>query len=137
MPAGRRLLGAHVKGYAAAYFENLADYRGAEAHARDLAARGHHQAARDLTDALADLREAARQHRSARGIPEPIPIPTEETSPHGPTVTTATAARHLGVTDRRVRYLIADGTLAATRDGTGPWRIPSTALADYTTRRTA
>ena len=130
-PRGRRPLGAYVTGYPAALIFRMLE--------RPLmqSIRAHHAAGRlelagDLAVTLADLREAAAQHRaateagSAEAAPAPEHAPSEVPAPSGGfqmEVDVRAAAERLGVTERRVRQLLGTGVLAGGKDRAGRWSV--------------
>lgn len=134
MPRGRRPLGANVSGLAAALIVNRIE-DSFERTIRDYYAAGHVDLSRQLGVTLADLREAARQHRactaSEPGNAETVdPVSTAGSEsvvapPSAPAswVDVRAAAEALDVTERRARQLLVAGTLAGRRDRTGRWSV--------------
>ncbi len=130
-PRGRRPLGAYVTGYPAV----LIVHQLGESLERSI--RAHHAAgrlelARDLAVTLADLREAATQHRAATegGSAEAAPVseraPSDVPAPSGGflmEVDVRAAAERLDVTERRVRQLLGTGELAGQKDRAGRWSV--------------
>lgn len=131
-PRGRRPLGAYVTGYAAI----LIVHQLGESFERSI--RAHHasgrlELARDLAVTLADLREAAAQHRAATGHgsaeTEPVPVTGGSATEANPTrlapagADVRAAAEALGVSPRRVRQLLTSGELAGQQDRTGRWSV--------------
>lgn len=130
-PRGRRPLGAYVTGYPAVLIVHQLG-ESLEQSIRAHHAAGRLELARDLAVTLADLREAAAQHRaateagSAEAAPAPEHAPSEVPAPSGGflmEVDVRAAAERLGVTERRVRQLLGTGALAGAQDRTGRWSV--------------
>src|SRR5690606_28699325 len=90
-------------------------------------ANGQGDVARDLEAAYLDLREAGRQWLATRddGAGTELgstPAPTPDTAATFEWVDCPGAAAALGVSERRVRQLVADGLLAGPKVG-GTWLI--------------
>ena len=75
-----------------------------------------------IAEALAAIEQVGRAERARRAgeLPHGIPQPTPPGIVEG--MSTATAARHLGITERAVRARLERGTLAGERTPTG-WRV--------------
>lgn len=109
----RPMLGARVRGCAAAVLVRVLDER--LAHVETLAAAGV-VTAQDLTDtreAFAEIREAGQAwvewRAAANGSAEALPAETAPRSMHE--ICSDEAAEMLGVSSRRVRQLLAAGLL--------------------------
>ncbi len=102
-------------------------------------------------DALVEAAHQAVEHPDGdspkpHGDPLAAEVPTDEADPtprrvlrarSGDTYGTADAARLLGLSDRRVRQLVAEGQLPGERDPAGVLRIPQQAVhAERARRRT-
>ena len=151
--ARRPQLGAHIRGPAAVWLlRGIRD--GAEADAVAHFQRvGRPDVAAVIADAMAQLREAARQWEAAvRADGASVDGSAEAGSteagggssqlggrpPGGSEVVdTATAAGRLGVSERRVRQLLADGPLTGRKVGR-QWLVERTSITEYQAmRRTA
>lgn len=123
---GRRPLGAYVSGVAALYVLRRVegDVPGSVAHFR---ATGQPDVAAALVALHGDLREAARQYIASRdGDPaatdsgSPVAASAADAGTFNQAVDCQAAAAELGVSDRYVRQLLAEGTLAGRKVG-GRW----------------
>lgn len=131
MPRGRRPLGAYVAGYPAALIAHQLG-ESLERSIRAHQAAGRLELARDLAVTLADLREAAAQHRDATGTGSAEAAqPAESTPSDVPAssggfltgVDVRAAALVLSVSPRRVRQLLTSGALVGDQDRTGRWSV--------------
>lgn len=135
IPRGRRPLGAQVSGYAAVWMYNLLGDRAPDS-IRHHHAMGRKDIAQQIADAVADLREAARQHQAATGTtPVSVHENAEGSASSSPAVSgpvgsdspgevdVREAAAVLRVTPSRARQLLRAGDLAGRQDRTGRWSV--------------
>ena len=126
---GRRALGAHVSGPAAVWLLRYVGEANVRRSIANFRATGHEDVARDLEAAYLDLHEAARQWLAARNDDgtttelgtSVVPGPEPE-APLNVAMDCPGAAAALGVSERRVRQLVAGGLLAGRKVG-GTWLI--------------
>lgn len=126
---GRRALGAHVSGPAAVWLLRYVGEANVRRSIANFRANGRPDVARDLEAAYLDLREAARQWLAARDDDgtstelgtSVVPGPEPE-APLNVAMDCPGAAAALGVSERRVRQLVAGGLLAGRKVG-GTWLI--------------
>lgn len=91
-----------------------------------------------VVSSIAADREARRHRESARAVP-PAPSASGPSALDRPTsapsvsewITTAEAARRLGVTERQARRLARDGRVRARQDDRGTWRLDGRAVGTY------
>lgn len=138
IPRGRRPLGAHVTGYAAVWAWNILGDKAADSIRHHLTT-GRPEIAQQIADAVAELREAARQHLEAGDLPttsgrgnaevETGPV-AAVSEPLGSgslgfqgEVDVRAAALVLSVSPRRVRQLLEVGDLSGRQDRTGRWSV--------------
>jgi excisionase family DNA binding protein len=125
--SGRYLLpspGVYVPGWACAVLDRMA----LDALRREV--RGQYA---DLDHVLGAVHEAALRFRVAADSGSRVDR-TDTRPASSAAVDTRTAAARLGVSPRRVRQLIAEGQLLATRIGAG-WAIEVDTLTDHLTLR--
>lgn len=104
---------------------------------RSFRSMGRHDVAQAIESYVADLREAAMQFRESKGEPSGrgnAEVPTASSgapyvrmvAPEGSTPAWAdvrAASDALGVSERRVRQLLAAGDLTGRQDRTGRWSV--------------
>lgn len=122
----RRPLGAHVPGAAAAWLLRRVDEEAVRRDVAQFKALGREDIAESLAAAFLDLREAAKQHIEAQGSRASgtesgsSPLPRTDGDAPFEWVDCPGAAVALGVSERRVRQLLAGGQLAG-RKTAGRW----------------
>lgn len=140
MTPGRPLLGARVRGCAAAALTVVLDERLAQVEILAAAGRVTTQDLAETRDAFAEIREAAREWVTARvsaggsvsaGQTE-MPAPSK----HEIEISTERAADMLRLTPRRVRQLLAAGLLEGRRVGP-TWLVSRQSVLLYRDLRSA
>lgn len=136
--ARRVTLGAHVPPVVAIWLHRRIDDATTSDAVRHFREIGRPDVADAIDRCMAEIREAAQQWREARrasadGSAEVAPA---ETAPRSESVLlhTTAAAGLLGVTPRRVRQLLGDGSLAGNQTA-GRWLVPREAIDEYINRR--
>ena len=89
------------------------------------ARRQHQLVDPEVVAAVELISKVARHHRNRAPLPPDVPHGMPQRAPREMLdgVNTATAAQHLGITERAVRARLERGTLAGERTSTGCWVV--------------